>query len=427
MERPLGGLERRYWLLGKVAPLTPALVLRFRGAPNPAALRRGLAAATRRQWFLRVRVDERPSGPVFVEGAPPVPLEVVARQGADHWRAVLGEALNAPFPTWPGPLQRVHLLQGSDAAELLLTYHHVSMDGLGSVEAARDALRFADEAARGEAPAPAPLPPPDPLGDLMPPEANGPAGQAALAEAVARFQAVKAASPARFAPERAAPPAERRTRVQHRTLDEPALSALAAKARAEGATVHAALCAAAYLSAADELGLDAPRVLGLSTPANLREQLARAPREGVAWYAFGLPMFHAVARGGGLWDLARRVRDELHDPALRLRRLAVLAHIEEATARTADGAAQEAQGAEDFGVTTLSVTNVGRIAPLPAVPGAEVASVGICSPMNLGGAILGLAAATYGGQLALNVSHPEPLIGAARAARLADGVVDRLR
>lgn len=428
VERPLDGLERRYWLMAKVAPLSPSFVARVRGDVRPEHLRAALDAAQARHWLLRVRVDERADGPWFVEGAPPLPLRVVARRGEDAWLGVLEEELNAPSPTHPGPLWKATLVRGDGVAELLLVYHHIAGDGLASADLARELLRDAARAAAGEPLDRAPRPPLAPVGALLPPSARGPAARALLEREVARFEELKARGPpVRMTVETPAPPGRRRNLLVHRALDAAETAALAAAAKGRGVTVHSVLCAAVLQAAAADAGVAGRALLGCSTPANLRAQLARPVGEGLGWYAFGLPLFQEAGPAVPFWDLARRLRDELHEPGLAARRLAVLGFIDDAVPRTPDAAAAEAQGAEDFGLTTVSVTNLGRVEPFAPGGGWVVEEASFTGPQNIGGPIVGLAAMTYGGRLTLTFSHPDPLIGRPRAARFADEVVARLR
>lgn len=419
MDRLLDGRERQYWLLGRKAAVNTLVAARLRPALPAEAVRARLDALQRRHPLLGARIEEGgPAGPRFVAGAPPIPLRLAPRPSSEAWVAEAERELNAAFAASPGPLARAVLVGQNQAQELLLCYHHA----IGDVLAGVDLL----PALVGAAP---PTPSPDAAAEEMPVSALLPRGARPgwrwAADMVLQGTLASVRQPATLTPEAPAPIAARHSGLLGRTVPPAAMQALLARARAEGTTVHGALCAAGLLAIAEELGLDRPAWLGCRTPIDLRGHLARPVAGAFGIFAFGLPTYHRLARTTPFWDVARDVRAKVRRLVERRAMLPPLAALEAHVARTPPpdgGAALEAWA--DRVTPPLVVSNVGV---LPDVVGgdASLEGVAVAATMTVGSGLMVLAA-THRGALALSFVHPEPLVGAARAARLADGLVARL-
>ncbi|MCA1813335.1 MAG: condensation domain-containing protein, partial [Halobacteriales archaeon] len=253
MDRPLDGWERRFWIVGLEATVNVVTVAYLHGPLRPDALRQALGHAQRRHAMLRVHVEDTAEGPRWrEEGTPGLVLRTVRRDGAATWREVADRELSERFAAAPGPLLRAMLVEGQEEHELLLTFHHAIGDALAGHALTGELLR----SAAGHAPGPALPAPPGPFA-LLPGWARGVRGRVRFLREGVRAARLLRVTPPRGLPRDAeAPPGERRSRLLHAELHEAQTNSLAARCRAEGATVQGALSAAVLGALADEVGHD---------------------------------------------------------------------------------------------------------------------------------------------------------------------------
>lgn len=406
-ERLLDGLERLFWLMGRAAVFNIVASARLTGLLAPEALRVALDAAQARHPLLRARIALREGGPAFVPGAGPLPLRAEPLPPGDGWLRRMEDELHAPFPD-EGPLLRATLLHGGPEHVLLLAFHHCIGDGFAAWSLLGDLVRVAS----GQAGALPPLPLPPGLAQALPPFT--PTAPPAPPPEVARLPL-----------DEDTPVGSRRTRLLQRHLEPAEVDALAARARQEGTTVQGALAAAMLQAAARETG-DRPAVLGLNSPLNLRERLRPPLGPDFVLGAFAPPLFLRADPAEPLWGLAREVRAQLRVLAEGDAVFSVLAAVEQGCPRE-PGAAQAMPGriAAQTPVAT-GVTNLGRVPPPPPGP-LRVRSFDCAASLELAPSSVVAYAATFEGRLALTFMHAEPVVGAARAGRIADGTVARLR
>ncbi len=154
---PLSFSQQRLWLLDRIDPGTPAYNvsrhLRIRGALDAAALERALSEIVRRHEVLRTRfgpIDDEPAQ--IVGRAAAVPLDLVdlrhlpraAREASLH---ELAQAQSGDrFDLTRDLMLRVRLVAlAADEHALLLTFHHIAVDGW-SIEIFLDELAALYEA-----------------------------------------------------------------------------------------------------------------------------------------------------------------------------------------------------------------------------------------------------------------------------------------
>ncbi|MFH8350155.1 condensation domain-containing protein [Streptomyces sp. NPDC018045] len=159
---PLSAAQRRMWLMdrlgGSGAAYHVPFATRVRGPFDPQALGRALTALVHRHEVLRTRYGQRDGEPYQeVADAVPVPVEVVTADG--DAAELLREAAARPFDLANGPVLRA--LAVRHAAEdhtVLLTLHHIAIDGGSLAVVARElgalygAALDGDEAPGGELP-----------------------------------------------------------------------------------------------------------------------------------------------------------------------------------------------------------------------------------------------------------------------------------
>lgn len=177
---PLTDQQRQLWLLHRLdeggAAYNLSARLTLPDAPDEEALSGALADLVARHEVLGARCELRDEGAVMVyEPSAPVPLTVVdlrdaggrgaAGQAAELTRLAEAQA-RRPFDLAAGPLLRATLVRtgpgtGPDGAgpgaTLLVTAHHIAVDGWSIGLAVRDLAAFCSARVHGT-PAPAPLP-----------------------------------------------------------------------------------------------------------------------------------------------------------------------------------------------------------------------------------------------------------------------------
>ncbi|HEY0181323.1 MAG TPA: hypothetical protein VGC09_00820 [Rhodopila sp.] len=151
--RPLGHLERMFWLKNQHMPYHFAIAAEIAGPTTIAAWRAAFEAVRRRHPNFSVKIASDETGaPCFyhVPGVP-IPLRIVTTD--QRWESEMERELATPFDATKAPLVRAVLLVRPSRTFLILAAHHSIADTKSLVFAIRDAL----QAMAG--PAPEPLPP----------------------------------------------------------------------------------------------------------------------------------------------------------------------------------------------------------------------------------------------------------------------------
>ncbi|MFH8747921.1 condensation domain-containing protein [Streptomyces rimosus] len=163
---PLSAAQRRMWLMdrlgGSGAAYHVPFATRVRGPFDPQALGRALTALVRRHEVLRTRYGQCDGEPYQeVTDAAPVPVEVVPAEG--DAAELLREAAARPFDLTGGPVLRALVVRhAAEDHTVLLTLHHIAIDGGSLAVVARElstlygAAAGGDEALSGTLPVPAP-------------------------------------------------------------------------------------------------------------------------------------------------------------------------------------------------------------------------------------------------------------------------------
>ncbi|MEV6835685.1 non-ribosomal peptide synthase/polyketide synthase [Streptomyces sp. NPDC051133] len=153
---PLSFAQQRLWFLDRLRPgdarYNSAVAVRLTGALDRAALEAALAAVVGRHDALRTTFEETDGRPAqTVHPAGPMPLTV--REAADGVDAALLEEYSRSFDLLRGPLLRAALLRESTTSHvLLLTAHHIIVDGWSMGIVLDELCTAYDALARGAAP-----------------------------------------------------------------------------------------------------------------------------------------------------------------------------------------------------------------------------------------------------------------------------------
>ncbi|CAM5294690.1 Carrier domain-containing protein OS=Kitasatospora aureofaciens OX=1894 GN=GCM10010502_21100 PE=4 SV=1 [Kitasatospora aureofaciens] len=277
---PLSHAQQRMWLMEQLgqggALYNVPVATRLRGPLDPAALATALTGLTERHAVLRTRYLRRGEQPYQqIEPAGPVPLPVVDADG-DGSGQLAAEAAR-PFDLTAGPVLRALLLRhGAEDHTLLLTIHHIAVDG-GSLPVLAADLGTLYAAARdGVEPQ---LPPPGmPYAEYARQERARDAELTAAADA--RAARLAGARPLPLL--RPLPPGARARRAALHTapLDAATVESLRQLGARHGATLFAVVLAAAFATLRTAAGQD-DLTLGCASGQRARPELRRTVGLGV--------------------------------------------------------------------------------------------------------------------------------------------------
>ena len=431
-------MERAFWLLDRGARFNGVGVVTVRG-PGPLSLeealvRAGLLRLQAQHPFLRMRVVGDDHDLRFTEqGAGPLPLRVLA---TGDWQAVVEDELNLRFTDDTDHLTRLTLLRDPadpQRSRLLVTHHHVITDAFSNVFVIRDLLTHL-AALLGPPPAPPvrslPLLPPLPV--LLPGAARGLGRLGQMGAFFSKYVLSRPLRRARRLPsEQPAPPEQRRNCLVQRTLPPEQTRALGQRARAAGASVHGALCAALLLATAEvayaaELAAATPTTVGCFTALNLREQLEPPVGEGLGLYMSQVTTFHRIVPPPPLWQLAREVKEQLRTTVLSGEQYLTMPLIGLLIPWSSPPGPRFIRRFDGGSPAALGVSNLAR-PPIPHRYGPlTLEDLHLAVGVSVVGQLMGQAT-TWEDRLHLNLVFSEPLVSRARAERILDGALAHLR
>jgi len=267
----------------------------------------------------------RPSHPSLLRGpdreSAALPLEVRADCADDDWIAVAAGDLRTDFPGFPehGAVARFTCLKHAAGFDLVAAFHHGAADGISGVFVLRDILlALTDPQARFE-----PLSSPPWVAALVPAAVQANAGlrrrvdfTAAALRARVRFESLRErlAPSSRPGPAPAAlpgaelPPNEQYIILPAR-LTSAQTTALLARCKKEGVSVHAAVCAAWLRAFTAETKA---RFGTVSSPVNMRDRVSAPVDESAGVVLATLETRLDCAHSPDFWDLARAFKQELN-------------------------------------------------------------------------------------------------------------------
>jgi hypothetical protein len=241
-------------------------------------------------------------------------LRCLPSQGNNAWKEIVKEELRLPFPG--GPFARFTCLQSQDHADLVGTFHHGVCDGFSGVYVMRDVLQ-----ALGDPDAPvAPLPVPPHLSMLIPGSViTSPRLQWQLRKTLTtmhlalslgrlRRRILPKPPPVPVKESDSTPgelPPNLRMCILTQTLTASQTARLVQCSRAEGTTIHAAICTAWLRAFANTLPGKASRMRRVSSPISLRNRLIQAvPETAGMFLSTGETRLHCKP-GRDFWEMAR--------------------------------------------------------------------------------------------------------------------------
>jgi NRPS condensation-like uncharacterized protein len=324
VNRPLGTFETAQVMTGNYAPFNLVLVLRLDRRPGEDTLQRSLEGLVRRHSLLRARIRQRRARFFFdIADHIALPLHTLARRSDDHWRAVAEEQLNAGFDLAEGPLFRLTSLTATSAdspCELVLTAHHVIIDGVSAARLLHDLLSNCAALASGEQPAvPTAYPPPNPAETLLPKQFRGwrRAGRLIAFAGRQAWAELRCAGVNRGVPALPARPPTH-CRIMPFRLSSDATRAMLAACKRRGVTVAGLLCAAQLLTARAHGFGDSVVLFRHFMFADLRPYLQPTlAADQLGNYIAMVQLHTRVGLESEPWTLARTVSVQMHDAAKR--------------------------------------------------------------------------------------------------------------
>ncbi|MEU5559057.1 peptide synthetase [Streptomyces globisporus] len=334
--RELGAFERTIDLYMHRNPVQFSLVAEIDRKVCEQTLARALQQVQAQHPLLRVSVDRRSAQARYRWAEGPVSIESTAE--GTPWQAVVAREQTRPIAPEPGPLLRAVLIPAETGSFIVLTFAHQITDGTGGMRVVSDLVAALDGDEESGRPTP---------------------GQDAPPSQEALLQAIDAAMPPAGPPqdELMNPPGQltlfsgRTPHVSALALQHGLTTRLVARCRAEGVSVHAALCAAAS-TVFHRAGRARVRVL---SPVDLRR--AAGLPDAVANRFAGARTLSEASQAEDFWKLTQHHHQALEDqrtPGLLKAGSLALAQQPPTTPEEAE-AMMTAVTAADIQITNLGV------------------------------------------------------------------------
>jgi NRPS condensation-like uncharacterized protein len=282
-------------------PLNCVFTAKIRGSINPENIHTALFKIQQKHSLLRVRIDERESGPYFIlnNQVNVIPVRVTERLTDDDW---LKESQTEWFKLFDGkdaPLARLVWVRSATVSELLFVMPHCICDGTTAVTLMRELLSLLD----------------DPDQEL---------------EASIAFNSIEEIMPATFDPAKNVRKARifsflgklffffKNTRKRseagndyalHWKLDEEQTQAVIASCKTEGTTVHSALCVAVMKAFQQVRGKKAhSKVI---SPVDIRRFVPEIKQDTMFAFAPIVELTISKTEDTGFWNMARKIKADL--------------------------------------------------------------------------------------------------------------------
>jgi hypothetical protein len=131
--RPLSPYEHMFWAFDRVSIFNFSIACCLRGTIARAAWSAAFAEVQQRHPLLNASLNlDDPQAPRFVRGAGlPIPLRFVERTSTTEWQREMEAEMATPFDPSTAPFLRAVLVEDEHGCELILTAHHIVLDGMG--------------------------------------------------------------------------------------------------------------------------------------------------------------------------------------------------------------------------------------------------------------------------------------------------------
>jgi NRPS condensation-like uncharacterized protein len=427
LDRPLGRTEHIYWLLDRLYCLNFLAYVEIEGHLESAQLQAALDIVQRENPVLRAQIIiDKKGRPCFRPVSTreyPLTLEVC---GLRNWRRQLEAQLMTSFESGGAPLARLLWFAGKGKKSVVaMVFHHSIADGKSGACVLLEVLR----------------------------RATGDDGNAVLKQPRASSQQldlIKTRKPVegklkelRFwldtgkkvlkFPEQLPgydmePRGRRRIKTLPITLPRDTCAALAKVCRGHDTTVHGALGAGLLLGINGEFDRIKPRNLGLNSLADLRGVLAeKLTEQDLGLYITTLTTVHHLDAKPRFWRLAKDIPQQLRKIMNSGDANLINGIYTEMGLFSADEAgARRVQKIVALAPPSSMLTNIGRISEQPLGAGVKIRSLAFeVSPPAQHPVCV--TAASYGGQMFINLLYDQCKVDDAQAGRILDRMVAELQ
>lgn len=320
-QRPLGQFEQAFTLTNQAYGLVVVGVLRLRRGPPPEMLRQALDTLQGRYPLLRTSIELRRNTFVFAPMRPasPIPLDVVTRDGNEHWQTLAQRALNQRIDAAQGPLMRcIYLISETPetTADLICAFHHAIVDAPAITHLYHELLSLCAALQAGDAVDSAQETPVQPPAEaLLPPAFKG----WRLARQMIPFIVRQVGEEWRYRqqakhgpPPPLHPPSE--SRMLSLTLSPSATEALVRTTRRERVSLNSALAAALLMAVYRRRYPPGALLLRTIVFSNLRPYLKPPPDlDHLGSYISMLRLAVPVAPHDTLWTVARALNEGVYE------------------------------------------------------------------------------------------------------------------
>lgn len=320
MKRKLGVFETAQTLSGEYFPFNAVGILHSINSPKPEFVQRSVLRMQERHPLLKMRITKEKGRYVFVsEGAPEIPLDIIRREGPDHWRSVCEEELNRAFDIEKGPLIRCRYLYSDSQlkeAEIVITCHHSMIDATSVMRIFHELLSLCDASQKDEHPHQnyAPLPLLFPEESYFPPAFKGLSGKSRIL----RFMLGQIGDEIqyrRLTRNKRKPPvhASARCRILTAELPPGPTDELIRQSRKKRVSLNSCLSAAMMLSVAKHLYENQDLPMRHFTFADLRPYLKPPVSEvNLGSYYSMMRLTVPLNRNQNFWDLAQHINRQVY-------------------------------------------------------------------------------------------------------------------
>ncbi len=295
INRPLGAMEKTFLLLDQISQVHFVIAAEIIGTKTISEWREALNALQRRHPLLSVYIKSNGFiHPSFQhKNGTEIPLRVVEENVNYRWEKELEKELSMPFDSTQAPLVRAVLVQQCQKSIFIFASHHSIGDGMSGLIVINDLLKSLSGQQL------LPLEAPDSSDNLLGitnPYYERVDGGSSLSDTL-KEQLVFVRR------EEAMPSVERSQLSSEFTLR------LSNRCKAEGTTVHGALCAA-FVMAGREIERDWKNIpIRLVSPASIRKTLGT--NDNVAQYIVAKTIIYPEQTESAFWDLARFSKREI--------------------------------------------------------------------------------------------------------------------
>lgn len=413
MNRLLTPSEHLMWLLGCDRPINVSLSATIRGGVSVNQLTEALGWVQRRHPLLGVRIvtNEQQQPQLVSQGVGVIPVQVIERQGEQHWCEALCTELLRPFSWSEEPLMRVVLLHSPDVSELIMTYHHIG-DGLSGAYLMRDIWCEMTQPGSYRQP----LPEIPSIDQLMPPIARDGEDDSAGLDWEIGADATTLLEEDGI---------QGKLHLLHWYFSPEEMDRLIARCRQEQTTVQGAVCASFLLELAAEVSSSEETVLKCLSPLNLRNYLAPPVGENFGEYVARVITSHLLNQGTQFWDLARDVKHQINQ-AIVDKSIFSGGSKAKSFLSTNPNTMTVRQYGKDMVSSDITVTNLGRL-EIPLRQGGLELEKLFFTVTGLRHEPIIVGITTIGGKMCVTLRYIDSLTPSASAQRINQGAIERLR